>query len=65
MIPTEKSILFRISAPHFVAGIECYDFGDRPIPIHRTAPILGYMVAWSLDEIMRYCKRKGWEIDEV
>lgn len=45
--------MIRIVAPHFVAGI-CVDTG-------RSAPILAYMPTWSVDRIVRYCERKGWQ----
>ena len=59
-------MLLRISAPHFVAGIECYsafgchDYDDNPTLIHRTAPILKYMKGWTVHRIQHYCHRKGW-----
>lgn len=62
-----KRGFIRIEAPHFVAGIDIYDkvghydYDNKPVPIHRTAPILNYMKGWTLSRIMRYCKVKGWK----
>ena len=47
---------FRIVAPHFVAGIE---------PGWRAAPILRYMVRWMPEKIIEYCRRKGWQVEEL
>lgn len=64
-------MLLRITSGYFVAGIEChsaaghYDYDDEPVPIHRTASILGYMRGWTIHRIIRYCERKGWQIEKV
>lgn len=47
-------MLFRITAPHFVAGV---------IEKERAAPIISYMVAWDLMKILDYCAKKGWEVE--
>lgn len=49
--------LGRITAPHFVAGVVVED--DKVV---RTAPIVGYMLGWTADEVRRYVHRKGWRI---
>lgn len=46
--------LIRIVAPHFVAGVMM----GSP---NRCAPIVKYMAKWSSEEILAYCKKKGWE----
>lgn len=46
--------LIRISAPHFVAGIE---LGGR------SADIIKYMKNWPLYKIKKYCLSKGWKIE--
>jgi len=48
--------MLRITAPHFVAGIE---------PHWRAAPILRYMLAWSSKGIRGYCAKKGWTVEEL
>lgn len=48
--------LLRISARHFTAGI---------IPGGRAAPILRYMLPWTIDKIRAYCARKGWTVEEL
>ncbi len=50
--------LLRITAPHFVAGIE---IGGR------CAPILAWMAQrkWNRRQIEAYCRGKGWTCEEV
>jgi hypothetical protein len=50
----EKLTLVRIVAPHFVAGIETDG------TVRRAAPIIGYMVGWSDDQVRTHVKAKGW-----
>lgn len=47
-------MLVRIVVPHFVAGIVT---DGR---VRRAAPILGYMLGWSDDQVRTYVARKGW-----
>jgi len=51
-VGVKRAPLVRITAPHFVAGI---------VVRERAAPILAYMLPWSLTQILRYCDRKGWQ----
>jgi hypothetical protein len=44
-----------VYAPHFVAA---YDMQSGNI-----APIIKYMKGWTLDKIVTYCEKKGWNID--
>lgn len=48
----------RIEAPHFVAGAEVS--GGK---IVRTAPIIHYMLGWSVDDLNEYCRRREWLLD--
>ncbi len=48
--------LYRITAPHFCAGIE---IGGK------CAPILRYMRGWAFLQILIYCMKKGWTLEEV
>jgi len=48
--------VLRIVAPHFVAGISV-EWNGR-----RVAPIIEYMKYWGYDEIVNYCRRKGWRV---
>lgn len=48
--------LARVTAPHFVAGV---------IVGRRAAPILVYMMQWSVDGIAGYCRSKGWRMETV
>ena len=46
----------RIVAPHFVAGIILST--GRVI---TAAPILAYMLGWSMSEVVTYCRRRRWQ----
>jgi hypothetical protein len=48
--------LYRVVAPHFVAGFESDGV------VRRAAPILGYSVGWSELRAMNYFRKKGWQI---
>ena len=48
-----------IQAPHFTAGY-AYDRGV----VTQAAPIISYMVGWSLDRVQAYADKKGWKIVE-
>ena len=52
--------LYRIVAPHFVAGL---GFGRGTV--RWSAPILGYMVGWDYGRVSEYCKRKDWQLERV
>lgn len=54
-----RLLLLRILAPHFVAGVELFE--GRAV---RSAPILRYMMGWTLQSIRDYCKRKQWTLEE-
>ena len=49
-------MLYRIAAPHFCAG---FVLGER------YAPIIDYIRDWPIDKVAAYCKRKGWELEQV
>lgn len=49
--------LFRVSAPHFVAGAEV---AHPTLVITRTAPIIAYMNGWTVFAAQAYCHKKGW-----
>lgn len=50
------SVLFRIIAPHFVAGV---------ILGVRAAPIIGYMANWNEQRIRIYCAKKRWRLEII
>lgn len=52
--------LYRIEAPHFVAG-----FGFKDQKVAGIAPIIKYMIDWPIDRIQRYCDKKGWHLEEI
>lgn len=71
----------RITSPHFCAGLELDNGknackskqkskpvvgvnGDHYIVI-RAAPIIRYMVGWTLERVEDYCKKKGWKIEWI
>lgn len=51
--------LFRVVAPHFVAG---YLVTHK---VQRTAPILKILRGMSAIEAFNYCIRRGWMIQEI
>lgn len=52
--------LFRLVAPHFVAGLEIAD-----CKVYRAAPILAYMNGWALAKVIAYARSKGWSFSLV
>lgn len=56
------TIALRITAPHFVAGIEL----EHDI-VTKAAPIIGYMrkQKWPEASVRDYCRAKGWTIEEL
>lgn len=56
------TLLVRVVAPHFVAGV-LYDEGaDR---VAEAAPILSYAVGWNRARLRTYVERKGWRASIV
>ena len=53
-MPGVYGMIIRIKAPHFTAGIE---------PLQKAAPIIRYMLDWSAEDIIRYCKKKNWKYE--
>lgn len=49
------SLLVRVVAPHFVAGI-VFDKAR----VVEAAPILRYMLGWTAMAVRRYVDGKGW-----
>jgi len=54
-----KLRLVRITAGHFVAGIETDGM------VRRAAPILRYMLGWQDARVELYCDARGWAMQEV
>lgn len=54
-------MLYRITAPHFVAGIIVAQDGV----IIATAPILKWAGNWAFAGFQSYCARKRWKIEKV
>ena len=59
---TTNFVLYRISAPHFVAGI-IQD--TETSQITDAAPILRYMVGWNIEKVLDYVERKRWEMEII
>lgn len=46
----------------FVAGVELRLRGDTLVVL-KTAPILYWMRGWSEQQLVAYCRRKGWNLE--
>lgn len=64
--------LYRIDAPHFCAGLEIEEKIEYLNPYHysiykvvRAAPKIKYMLGWTRNKVTKYCKKKGWKLDEI
>ena len=55
-------ILGRITAPHFVAGLEVDAETWR---VSKAAPIIAYMLGWPSTRVADYCRRKRWQIERL
>ena len=55
-------VLWRITAPHFVAGIE---LGMWHHIVLRAAPIVEYMLGWEGRTVLHYCEKKNWKVEVV
>ena len=53
-------MMLRILTPYFTAGCDMEDG-----VCVRAAPILSWAVGNSDREIMAYCSRKGWRVEEI
>lgn len=53
--------MYQIVAKHMCAGFVTLPSseGDK---VAWCAPILNYMVGWTMPEVEAYCKRKKWEL---
>jgi hypothetical protein len=49
--------LYRITAPHFCAGV----LVDALHCVVDAAPIVRYMVGWTDERMAGYCARRGWQ----
>lgn len=61
-------VLYRIVAPHFVAGLTLEQVQEGTLLVTRvteTAPILKYMKGWPHSQVITYCGKKGWTIDTI
>lgn len=52
--------LIRITSDFFVAGLDVEE--DRVI---ASAPIIHYMLDWTVERVKDYAKKRKWEIEEI
>ncbi len=52
-------ILIQIKSSYFCAGLEAEDYD---LQVKRAAPILKYMMGWSVRRVEKYAKQKGWTL---
>ena len=48
-------ILLRLTLSSAIAGVELA--GGRVV---RAAPVIRYMLGWSVRRVQDYCQRRGW-----
>lgn len=54
--------MIRIVSDYFVAGLVL----DRNyLTVIRAAPILSYMMGWSVIKVIQYCDLKNWEYETL
>lgn len=53
---------WRIEAPHYVAGLDVRDNGERAV-VENAAPILSWANGKSWHEVFRYFDRKGFKVE--
>lgn len=53
-------MLWRIEAPHFVAGLVVTD-----AHVSEAAPIIKYMRNWPFGRMLGYCQTKGWKLEKI
>ena len=53
--------LYRVEAPHFVAGVEV----NEQNRIVRAARILNWALGYDRISFLFYCGKKGWKVKEV
>jgi hypothetical protein len=54
--------LYRIEAPHFIAGFELVEVSDT---VASASRVIKYMEGWPFIRVMKYCDRKGWKLERV
>ena len=50
-------MILQIDSGYFCAGVVLDN--DR---VQRTAPIVKYMLGWTLQRVRDYCERKSWRL---
>lgn len=53
-----------IDAPHFFAALILEQSPAYDIKARKAAPIIEYMIGWTLDDVLVYCDKKGWKVIE-
>lgn len=61
--------LYRITAPHFTAGVEVGELQNQLLPVvyvvKEAAPIVSWMKDMTLPALEAYCQRKSWILELV
>lgn len=60
IVPAGVTMMARVEAPHFVAGIVL-----SGTTVTEAAPIVRYMVGWDARAVATYVRHKGWAIARV
>ena len=50
-------MLIRIKSSYFVAGVVLEN-----AKVIQAAPIVNYMRGWSVENVIEYCRAKGWKV---
>jgi hypothetical protein len=58
--PPTSMTLYRIEAPHFVAG-----FVTRYNTVAVTAPILSWLLGSNIKWVRNCCQEKSWKLDQL
>lgn len=56
-------MVISIESSYFSAGVVVEEV-ESGIVI-AAAPILKYMIGWGVEEVKRYCEKKGWKYLEI
>lgn len=49
-------------SPYYAPMVCGVDIGEDG-RVEEAAPILHYMLGWSRERVLDYCRRKGWEAE--
>lgn len=63
VVALRRNYLYRITAPHFIAGLVVREIHGGDLVVIQTAPIVRYMSGWAALYVQTYCARKRWELE--